>query len=102
MPTADVIAVHLSLLLCTMGYAAFLNIPAVHDWYTPDHVYLTVIGGNFLIGMHLLALCWLDVLPYDAFWYLVSLNCAAGLVIVLWQIRQSRGRRQEQARRGRR
>lgn len=95
MPTADVVAVHLSLLLCTVVYAAILNIPAVHNWHTPDRTIWTVVGGNALIGLHMAALCWLAVLPWMAFGYLFTLNLAAGFIIWLWQRRQAKQRQRE-------
>ena len=92
---ADIVAVHLSLVICATLYAAFLNRPVVHDWYTPDRTIYTVIGGNALIGLHMAALCWLGVLPWLAFVYIVTLNVAAGSVIWIWQKLQARERRRK-------
>lgn len=97
--TPDIVAVHLSLIICTIVYAAALNIPAVHNKYTPDGVIWTVVGGVMIVGLHFGALCWLAVLPWLAFVYLVSLFLAAGFIIWIWQQQQTKQRRQEQMQR---
>lgn len=67
-----------------------------HDRYTPDWTWLTVVIGNFFIGLALGGLCWLGELPAAAFWHLVGLNVTAGSVIIIWQLDQSRRRHKEQ------
>lgn len=82
-----------SLVLITGGYAVLLE--RLHDLYTPDWVWLTVVGGNTLIGLALLALCLSGELPMAAFWHLLGLNIAAGCVVITWQLLQVRWRREE-------
>jgi len=72
-------------IVCAL-YAVFLQ--RIHDLYTPDWTWVTVVGGNVLIGMALLALCLSGVLPLAAFWHLVGLNVVAGLPIIIWQLWQ--------------
>jgi hypothetical protein len=73
-------------IVCTL-YAVFLQ--RIHDLYTPDHIWLTVVGGNVLIGMALLALCLFGILPLAAFWHLLALNVVAGIPIIVWQFWQA-------------
>ena len=50
-------------------YAWILN--SIHDTYAPDHIWLTVVGGNALIGGVFALWLWLDPLPaatFAAFW----------------------------------
>lgn len=94
-----IVGVYAVLLLACTLYAMMLQ--RIHDWYTPDYIWVTVVGGNLLIGLALLALCWGGVLPYAAFWHLVGLNIAGGIPIIVWQLWQHTDRNTERnSRRG--
>jgi len=71
----------------------------IHDRYTPDWIWLTVVGGNLLILMALLALCLTSVLPLAAFFHGAGLNVAAGVPIIIWQLWQQ-GQRTGESRTG--
>lgn len=73
------------------GYAALLQ--RLHARYSPDYTWITVVGGNALIGGFLALFCLIGRLPWQAFWYLFFLNVAAGLPIIAWQIGQRAARR---------
>lgn len=87
------IVIYASLFLSTIVYALVLE--RVHDLYTPDFVWVTVVIGNAMIGLALLALCLIGELPMTAFWHLFGLNMCAGSVIVSWQIWQAIRRSRE-------
>ncbi|MBX0328245.1 hypothetical protein K2Z83_11210 [Oscillochloris sp. ZM17-4] len=79
----------------TLGYAALLD--AIHDRYTPDHIWVTVAGGFVIVGAGLWLWLWL-VPPradqqFDAFWRFAFLTCTAGFPIIAWQLGQNRARR---------
>lgn len=78
--------------VCTL-YALILQ--RIHDIYTPDYIWVTVVIGNLFIGLALLALCQIGVLPIAAFWHLVGLNVAGGMPIIAWQLWQHTTRTQE-------
>lgn len=71
-------------------YALLLN--WLHPRYAPDWVWLTVVGGNALIGLFFALFCWIGAIPWRAFGLLVALNVAAGIPIIVWQIGLSRAR----------
>lgn len=79
-------AIYFILFFACIVYAVVLQ--AIHNWYTPDYVWATVVIGNVFIGIALLALCRNGVLPLAAFWHLVGLNICAGTPIIVWQIWQ--------------
>lgn len=77
--------IHLLLFCVAMGYAKFLNQKKVHEWYSPDRVWLTVVGGDVLIGLAFGALYLLDVFSLIVPTLYISLHLAAGLPIISWQ-----------------
>lgn len=87
--------VHAALFIAAIGYAKFLNQKKIHDWYSPDYVWLTVVGGDALIGCAIGALCLVSALPWIAAMLYVSLHIAAGLPIIAWQQRRANKRAQE-------
>jgi 4-amino-4-deoxy-L-arabinose transferase-like glycosyltransferase len=72
-------------------YALLLN--AIHDKYAPDRIWVTVVGGNALIGGLFALWLWLDPvlagMTFAPFWRLLALNVAAGIPIIAWQIGQN-------------
>lgn len=95
MATSALVAwILLATALISALYAWFLN--RIHHRYAPDHIWITVVGGNALIGGMLALWLWLDPLPaapLAAFWRLLALNIAAGIPIIAWQIGQANARR---------
>ena len=90
-----------------MGIAILLTAAAasaIYSWllsliqhiYSPDHIWLTVVGGNALIGALFAWWLWSVPLPpqtFAAFWRLLALNVAAGIPIIGWQVGQNAARR---------
>lgn len=75
-------------------YAWVLNKKRVHDWYTPDRTWVTVIGGNAIILGGFALVCSVYMLPWLLWWIAFFLNCAAGAPIIIWQqIRVAKRRR---------
>lgn len=72
-------------------YAALLQ--HLHHRYSPDYTWLTVVGGNALIGATMALFCWLGRIPWQAFWLLVAINVVMGIPIITWQMGQAVARR---------
>jgi hypothetical protein len=72
-------------------YSWFLN--SIHHIYAPNWIWVTVVGGNALIGGMLALWLWLDPVQagaiFQPFWRLLALNIAAGIPIIAWQIWQA-------------
>lgn len=83
--------IYLILFIATSLYA--IGLQRIHDLYSPNFVWVTVVVGNAMIGGALAALCWADVLPWAAFSHLVGLNVAGGTPIIIWQLWQANQRR---------
>ena len=92
---AWIILVHISLAIGATAYALFLNQKHVYEWYSPDRTWVTVIGGDVLIGSAACALCALGVLPWAVIAYFASLHVAAGAPIIDWQLRRALKRQHE-------
>lgn len=75
----------------TSAYALFLN--RIHDKYAPEHIWITVVVGNALLGGMFALWLWLEPVPAGAtftpFWRLLALNVAGGIPIIAWQIGQN-------------
>jgi hypothetical protein len=80
---------HAALFVASACYAAFLNQKKVHEWYSPNHVWLTVVGGDTLIGLALGALYLIGAVPLAALIFYASLHIAAGLPVISWQRRRA-------------
>lgn len=92
---AWLILVHVGLAAAAALYAAFLNQRHVYEWYNPDRTWLTVIGGDVLIGLALAALVALEALPADVLLYWLTLHLCAGTPIIFWQLRRAKKRAAE-------
>lgn len=68
------------------AYAAVLE--RIHHLYAPDWIWLTVVGGNAMIGGAFALFCGLGYIPWLAFQLLFAINVAMGVPIVTWQIGQ--------------
>lgn len=67
-------------------YALVLNHKAVHDWYYPDRLWVTVVVGD---GWIIIACALLERWGVDLNTGLLTLACvAAGIPIVIWQLIQ--------------
>lgn len=86
------ISIHIALLAASTLYAAFLNQRHVYEWYNPDRTWLTVIGGDVLIGLALLGVVWVGALPTAVIPYWISLHIVAGVPIIVWQRMRTRKR----------
>jgi hypothetical protein len=68
-------------------YALYLH---HHPGYDPKWTWLTVVGGNALIGVGFAFWLWRSPLSrragWAAFWRLVAVNVAAGSPIIAWQV----------------
>lgn len=90
-----IIATHLALTIACWGYARFLNRRKVYEWYHPDRTWVTVVGGDALIGCALAALCWLGVFPWLLLLLYATLHIAAGIPIIIWQFQRETQRRKQ-------
>lgn len=89
-----ILAIFITTALLSALYARFLNQKRVHDWYTPDRTYITVVGGNGIILLGFAAVVGWAGLPWWVWWVAFGLNVAAGGPIILWQrIRTAKRRR---------
>lgn len=80
-----IIEAHVALLFCSIAYAMFLDRPRVYEWYYPDHTWVTVVGGEFIIGPFVMLLFWLALPLIPATCFYITLHIAAGLPIIHWQ-----------------
>lgn len=86
---------HTALYWAARGYAAFLNQDWVYQAYSPDHVWITVVGGDILIWPFVITLYllgfpwWANALLY------ITLHIAAGIPIIQWQRQRKARRRRE-------
>lgn len=87
------LATYLILLLVIIAYVVLLE--HIHDVYSPDYIWVTVVVGTTLVGLAFLALALLGAFPLIAFWHLVGLNVMAGGVVIAWQIWQAVRRHRE-------
>lgn len=83
------VLVFCGLFVITVIYVMILNQPAVREWYIPKRTWLTVVIGNALIGLCILAFCLLGDLPIRAFWLLLIANITAGIPVICWQLTQN-------------
>jgi hypothetical protein len=79
-------------------YAALLQ--PLHKWYSPNYIWVTVVGGNVLIAGFLQLLARRNRFPRSVVGSFTMLNIALGTPIILWQLGQHYAR--FQARRVRR
>lgn len=86
------IAIHLTLLLACIGYAALLQ--RIYRHYHPDRTYVTVVVGELLVGLAVGATWLIGAIPFDAVILFGTLQTAAGTPIVIWQLDQAARRRQ--------
>ncbi len=75
------------------AYSAILQ--RLHDIYAPDHIWVTVVIGNILIGGSFAALAAFDLVPWAAVGWLVGVNVAYGLPVIVWQVWQADQRRKQ-------
>jgi hypothetical protein len=79
-------------------YSALLQ--RLHRWYSPNYIWLTVVGGNLLIAGFLQILAHRGRFPEAALKHFIGANFALGTPVILWQLGQHYARLQ--ARRARR
>jgi uncharacterized protein (DUF2062 family) len=98
---ASILFIHAALFIAALGYAKFLNQDHIQKWYRPDHVEATVIGGDLLIWLAIIGMCFVGALPWSVPAYYISLHIVAGIPIVAWQRekRNQRKRNQEEIKR---
>lgn len=76
------------LFLWSAGYAAILD--RIHDLYTPDHVWVTVVVGNLgVLGAYAI----LNTAGFAGWPWLLACNVAAGVPVVIWQAIQAQRRK---------
>lgn len=90
------IGIHIALFLACWGYAELLD--RIHEIYTPDYVWLTVVGGVGLILLALAAVCAIGLLPWQSLLIATTLSSTSGIPIIRWQRRQAKQRAAERAR----
>jgi hypothetical protein len=86
---------HAALFIAASGYAAFLDQEHIYRRYSPDYVWLTVVGGDILIWPFVAALCLIGIAPEWIPLYYITLHIAAGLPIIRWQFKRKARRRAE-------
>ena len=94
--TAGIALVHALLFIASSIYALFLNQEHVQAWYRPDRVEVTVIGGDVLIGVAILALTLLGVFDAIVPILYTSLHIVAGVPIMVWQRTKREQRKRNQ------
>lgn len=82
---AVLIIIHIALFTAASAYALFLNQKHIYEWYNPDRTWITVVGGDVLIGLALLGICYIGALPWDVLTYWITLHATAGVPIIVWQ-----------------
>jgi hypothetical protein len=89
-------AIYVATTVATSAYAAYLE--TLHKSYDPDWTWLTVVGGNAILGIAFLGVCHAAPPPTSTgyFWHLVGLNCAGGAPIIVWQLWQREQRLREE------
>lgn len=80
------------------AYSAMLQ--RLHKWYSPNYIWLTVVGGNILIAGFLQILARRGRFPEAALKHFIGANFALGTPVITWQLLQHYAR--FQARRVRR
>lgn len=68
-------------------YSWFLN--RIHHIYAPNWIWVTVVGGNAIVGGMFALWLWLTGASFTPFWQLLALNVAAGIPVIGWQIWQA-------------
>jgi hypothetical protein len=98
---AEILFIHALLFIAASGYAKFLNQDHIQSWYRPDYVEVTVIGGDLLIWLAIIGLCWFGAFPWSIPLYYITLHIVAGIPIMAWQRekRNQRKRNQEEIKR---
>lgn len=87
-----IVLIHILLFAAAWIYARFLNQDRVQEWYRPDYVEVTVIGGDVLIGLAIGALWFTGVLPWVVIPLYISLHLSAGIPIMWWQRKKRHAR----------
>ena len=92
-PLNILIGIHALLFLAVAAYAHYLE---THPSYAPDWTWVTVAVGNSIIIAALVLTAWLTpFVPWHVIALDITLNCVAGIPIILWQRRQAREREAE-------
>lgn len=86
---------HTAMFCIAMAYAKFLNQEWVYTWYSPDHVWMTVVGGDILIWPFITAIYWLGFPWWATAVFYITLHIAAGLPIIHWQRQRKAKRRRD-------
>lgn len=90
-----IIGIHIALTLACWGYARFLNQRWVYEWYHPDRTWVTVVGGDAIIGCAIGGLCILGIFPWLLLLLYATLHVAAGVPIIVWQFQRETQRRRQ-------
>jgi Na+-transporting NADH:ubiquinone oxidoreductase subunit NqrB len=79
-------AIYAGTTVATAAYATWLE--TYKRSYEPNWTWVTVVGGNAILGMSFLAICIAapPTKPSSFFWHLVGVNIAGGMPIILWQL----------------
>lgn len=68
------------------AYSAMLQ--RLHKWYSPNYIWLTVVGGNILIAGFLQILAKRGRFPKAVLRHFVGANVALGSPVIIWQLLQ--------------
>lgn len=68
------------------AYSAILQ--RLHKWYSPNYIWLTVVGGNMLIAGFLQILARRGRFEEAALRHFVGANVALGSPVIIWQLLQ--------------
>lgn len=71
-------------------YSALLQ--RLHKWYSPNYIWLTVVGGNILIAGFLQILAKRGRFPQVVLRHFIGANLALGTPVILWQLGQHAAR----------
>lgn len=67
-------------------YSALLQ--RLHRWYSPNYIWLTVVGGNVLIAGFLQILAHRGRFPQSVLRHVIGANLTLGTPVIIWQLGQ--------------
>lgn len=89
----SIAVVYVGLFVQVALYARFLNQEWVYRWYSPDRIWVTVVGGVLHVGLAIGQLYYIGALAWQVPAHYAALFITAAVPIVYWQQRRTAKRR---------